>query len=232
MSIKYYLQPNPITPDPNDQKARVQPINTLAFDDIIARCVKRGTTLTETDLRAAVRLFMSETVDAVAEGNNVNLALVNLKPSIAGIFTDVNDSYDSSRHTIKASCSAGIDLAQKMLKTSVEKTTGSVLSPDIVDFNDINTNSNTQASKGNIGVLVGSQLKFNAANPAEGVFFVNLATNAETKATNIAQRTEGKLMFLIPASLAAGSYYIEVRRAYTNANRLRSDAYEQNLTVV
>jgi hypothetical protein len=29
MAIKYYLQPNPITPDPDYQKARVQPIATL-----------------------------------------------------------------------------------------------------------------------------------------------------------------------------------------------------------
>lgn len=231
MSIKYYLQPNPITPDPNDQKARVQPTNTLVFDDIIARCVKRGTTLTETDLRAVARLFMSETIDAVAEGNNVNLALVNIKPSIAGIFSDVNDSYDSSRHTIKASCSAGLDLAQKMLNTGVEKITGSILSPDIVDFTDVKTNSHTQASKGNIGILTGSQLKFNPANAAEGIFFVNVATNAETKVVDVAQRTEGKLMFLIPVTLTAATYYIEVRRAYTNANSIRSDAFEQNLTV-
>lgn len=231
MTIKYYLQPNPITPDPNDQKARVQPNNTLNFDDIIARCVKRGTTLTETDLRAAVRLYLSETGDAVAEGNNVTLPLVNLRPSITGTFNDVNDSFDSSRHTVKASCSAGIDLVQKMQTASVEKITGTVLSPDIVDFTDVKTNNHTQASKGNIGVITGSQLKFNPANAAEGIFFVNVATNAETKVADIAQRTEGKLMFLIPTSLTAGTYYVEVRRAYTNANSIRSDAFEQNLTV-
>jgi hypothetical protein len=232
MSIKYYLQPNPITPDPNDQKARVQPNATLGIDEIVKRIVKRGTTLTETDVRAVLRLSFDEIADAVAEGNNVNLSLVNIKPSVQGVFDSVNDSFDDSRHTVRASVSAGIGLQQKMGTASLEKMGSSIVSPDIVDFNDVRTNSHTQASKGGIGVITGSELKFNPANATEGIFFVNNATNAETKVTEVAQRTEGKLMFMIPSTLVAGSYYVEVRKAYTSSNAIRSDAFEQNLTVV
>jgi len=226
------LQPNPITPDPNDQKARVQPNATLGIDEIVKRIVKRGTTLTETDVRAVLRLSFDEIADAVAEGNNVNLSLVNIKPSVQGVFDSVNDSFDDSRHTVRASVSAGIGLQQKMGTASVEKMGSSIVSPDIVDFNDVRTNSHTQASKGGIGVITGSELKFNPANATEGIFFVNNATNAETKVTEVAQRTEGKLMFMIPSTLVAGSYFVEVRKAYTNANSIRSDAFETNLTVV
>jgi hypothetical protein len=81
-------------------------------------------------------------------------------------------------------------------------------------------------------VIIGSELKFNTANVAEGIFFVNVATNAETKVTEVAQRTEGKLMFMIPSTLVAGTYYVEVRKAYTSSNSIRSDAFETNLTVV
>jgi len=52
MAIKYYLQPNPITPDPTDQKSRVPANATLGFDEIVKRIVKRGTALTETEVRA------------------------------------------------------------------------------------------------------------------------------------------------------------------------------------
>jgi hypothetical protein len=232
MSIRYYLQPNPITPDPNDQKARVQPNSTLGIDDIVKRIVKRGTTLTETDVRAVLRLSFDEIADAVAEGNNVNLPLVNIKPSIQGVFANVNDSYDDSRHTIRASVSAGIGLQQKMGTATVEKIGSSIVSPDIVDFSDVRTNTHTQASKNGIGIITGSELKFNPANAEEGIFFVNNATNAETKVTEVALRTEGKLMFMIPNTLVAGSYYVEVRKAYTSSNAIRSDAFEQNLTVV
>jgi hypothetical protein len=232
MSIKYYLQPNHITPDPNDQTARVQPNNTLGVDEIVKRIVKRGTTLTETDVRAVLGLSFEEIADAVSEGNNVNLPLLNIRPSIQGIFNDVNDSYDASRHTVRASLSAGLLLGEKMKTASVEKMGSSIVSPDIVDFLDVRTSTHSQASKGGIGVIIGSELKFNTANVAEGIFFVNVATNAETKVTEVAQRTEGKLMFMIPSTLVAGTYYVEVRKAYTSSNSIRSDAFETNLTVV
>lgn len=232
MNVKYYLQPNHITPDPNDQTARVATNNVLGIDDLVRRIVKRGTTLTETDIRAVLRLSFEEAADCIAEGNAINLPLVNIRPSIQGVFTDINDSFDASRHTLRASVTAGVLLNEKMKTATVEKMTTSIVSPDIIDFTDVKTNTHTQATKGNIAVITGSELKFNPANAAEGIFFVNIATNAETKVTDIAQRTEGKLMFLIPATLTAGTYYVEVRKAYTNANSIRSDAFETNLTVV
>ena len=119
------------------------------------------------------------------------------------------------------------------MKTStVEKLSSSIVSPNIVDFIDVRTTTHTQASKGGIAIITGSELKFNPANAAEGIFFVTITTNAEFKATEIAQRTESKLMFMIPTTLIAGTYYVEVRKAYTNANSIRSDAFETNLTVV
>lgn len=232
MAIKYYLQPNPITPDPNDQTARVQSTEVLNIDSIVKRILKRGTTVTEPDARAVILLAFEEMIDAIVEGYSVNTDLVNIRPSIQGVFASVNDSFDVSRHTIKASITAGNVLYAKMATATVEKIASSVVSPDIIDFNDVKTNTSTKATKGGIGVITGSELKFDATNVAEGIFFINTATNAETQVTDIAMRTEGKLMFIIPASLAAGTYKVAVRKAYTQAKTIRSDAFETVLTVV
>ena len=43
MSLEYYLQPNPITPDPNDQSARVSTRDNLTEDDLAQELVHRGT---------------------------------------------------------------------------------------------------------------------------------------------------------------------------------------------
>lgn len=232
MAIKYYLQPNPITPDPNDQSARVQATGVLSIADIIKRMLKRGTTITETDATAVILLFMQEMIDAVTEGYSVNTDLVNIRPSIQGVFTNVNDSFDASRHTIRASVTAGNILFTKMLAASVEKVKTSVISPSIVEFIDNRTNTNTQATKGSIGTIIGSELKYDAQNPLEGIFFINNATSTETKVTDIATRTEGKLLFVIPASLVAGTYKLEVRKAYTAVKAIRSDVFTNLLTVV
>ena len=107
----------------------MQPNNTLGVVEIVKRIVKRGTTLTETDIRAVLRLSFEEIAEAVSEGNNVNLILVNNRPSIQGVFSDVNDSYDASRHTVRASLSAGLLLGEKMKTASLEKGAAALLVP-------------------------------------------------------------------------------------------------------
>ncbi len=231
MAITYYLQPNPITPDPNDQMARVQANQVLGVDDIVKRIIKRGTTVNEADARSVLLLAFQEIADAVAEGNNVNTDLVNIRPSIQGVFANVSDSFDTSRHTLRASIACGILLNKVMSEAKVQKTDGNIVSPHIIDFHDVLTNTNTQASKGSIGIIVGSELKYNTANALEGIYFLNSATNTETKVAEVAMRTEGKLMFTIPASLVAGNYYVEVRRAYTKANTIRIGSFDQVLQV-
>ena len=230
MPITYYLQPNPITPDPNDQMARVQANQVLGVDDIVKRVTKRGTTVNEADVRSVLLLAFEEIADAVAEGNSVNTDLVNIRPSIQGVFTNAADSFDPSRHTTRASITSGNFLYKVMSEAKVQKTDNITAAPNIIDFHDVATNSNTQATKGSIGTIVGSDLKYNDANALEGIFFI-AANNTETKVTVVAQRTEGKLMFSIPASLVAGNYFVEVRRAYTAANTIRTGRFEQVLQV-
>ena len=54
MAIKYYLQPNPITSDPNDQSARVLANKILEQEEIIQQMLKRGTMVTEADVKAVL----------------------------------------------------------------------------------------------------------------------------------------------------------------------------------
>lgn len=124
MPIKYYLQSNPITPDPNDQSARVVANQTIDIEGIIPLVLRRGTLVTETDIRAVLTVFFDEVTTQIAGGNTVLLPLVNLRPSIKGVFANITDSFDSSRHTKKATISLGTLLLKKMADAQVEKITG------------------------------------------------------------------------------------------------------------
>lgn len=232
-STQYFLVPNYLTADPNDQYARVSPRNVLSTADIIDRCLKRGTTLTRTDLIAASNLFMEEAGAAVAEGNNVNLPLVNMKPSINGVFTSKSDSFDASRHTKRAAVSMGGGLAKAMQEASVEKIQEPAASPFLLEYSDTNSaTNNSTVTPGGIGTIQGADLKFDLANAAEGIFFVPAVAGADTKVVVISTRTEGRLVFLVPAGLAAGSYRMEVRRAYTAAKTIRTGELSDVLTVL
>ena len=120
MAIKYYLQPNPITPDPNDQSARVMPGKVLGHEEIIKEMLRRGSTLTEADIRAALNIFFKVVIDEVLEGNSVNLPICNIRPGLTGVFDSATDSFDRGRHVIKASLTAGNALYDQMLGAAVE----------------------------------------------------------------------------------------------------------------
>ncbi len=51
MAIKYYLQPNPITPDPNDLSARVVSNQVYDLESITKEMLKRGTPPTRPSIR-------------------------------------------------------------------------------------------------------------------------------------------------------------------------------------
>ncbi|MCX6351211.1 MAG: DUF4469 domain-containing protein [Bacteroidetes bacterium] len=231
--IKYFLQPNPLTTDPEDQRAVVVAANTLNQDDIVQGCVDMGSTVGKADLKAAFELIFTVIANAVANGNNVVTPLVNLKPSIKGNFINAADTFDSSRHTIGATISMGTGMRQRLTTATVEKVTGGVPSPDIIQyFNLAAGENNAQAKIGAGARIIGSQLKFNPANAPDGVYFVPQGAGATIKVTQILSLTEGEIMFIVPAIAPLGQYFLEVRRAYTQANVIRQDRWDAPLAVI
>lgn len=233
MAIKYYLQPNPVTPDPNDQSAKVVSNQVHDVESITKEMLRRGSTITEADVQAVLKVFFEVVSDEVAEGNNVNLPIANIRPSVSGVFIDATDSFDASRHTKRASLSAGLLLTEKMNKASTEKVLVPTPTPVLIQFLDITTqNTNSIITVGGIGQIVGEELKFNPANTLEGIFFVN-ATGTATKVTIIANKTEGKLLFSTPSTLVRGNYTLEVRKGYGSAViAVRSGSLSDVLQVV
>ena len=233
MSIKYYLQPNPITPDPNDQSARVISNQVHDVESITKEMLRRGSTITEADIKAVLKVFFEVVSDEITEGNNVNLPIANFRPGIGGVFSNATDSFDPSRHVKKASVSVGLLLNEKLQFAAVEKTTQPTPGPALVQFTDVNSqNTNSILTPGGIGQLVGEELKFNPDNIVEGIYFV-AADGTSTKVDIMASRTEGKLVFSIPPVLIVGSYTLEVRKGYgTTGATLRSGSLQETLQVI
>jgi hypothetical protein len=230
--IKYFLQPNPVTPDPNDQSARVKLNATLSLEDIVKLATKRGTSLTETDLTGAANLLFEVITDEVANGNSVTLSLVNVRPGIKGVFASATDSFDSGRHIKRATLSEGLLLSSKMKTAKVEKITAEMPSPVLVEYMDINTGTaNSLLTPGGIGNITGEELKYNPENEAEGIWFVPAGGGDAVKVTVVATRTEGRLMFSIPSGLQSGSYTLEVRKGYGTNATLRTGSLNDMLEV-
>jgi hypothetical protein len=94
--------------------------------------------------------------DEVANGNNITLPLVNIRPSIIGVFASAADSFDAARHIKRASLTSRLLLATKMQNAKVEKLTAQLPSPILVEFLDVNSaTANSLLTPGGIGSITG-----------------------------------------------------------------------------
>ncbi|MGL2967334.1 DNA-binding domain-containing protein [Flavobacterium sp. XGLA_31] len=218
MPVKYYLHPNALVQVPESYRAIVEPHQVYGISDIIAQMLQRGTTLSEADILASLHLFFEVVAQQVQEGNHVNLPIVNIKPSILGRFTEATDSFDATRHALKAATSAGILIKKNIKKAAVVKFSKPLTVPILSAFTDVLTQTdNDLLSPGGIGTIVGNHLKFDKNNPSEGLFFVS-AAQEQYAVTVFATLHPRKLLFSIPNHLPQGQYSLVVKKAFGKNN--------------
>ena len=217
--LKYSLRENLLTPAPDDYMAQVTDVRSYTLDEIIDLMMEKGTTLTRADVAATLQVYGEVVSAIIKDGSAVNTPLMNTSMSISGVFDGANDSFDKKRHTVNLNITAGTLLRDAAAKVKCEKTEGASTDPYITEVTDIVTGTvNTTLTKGGVVQLVGSRLKFDAKDTAQGIFFVP-ETGEAVRAAVIAENKPARLMAIIPADLAAGTYYIEVRTKYANATK-------------
>ena len=233
--LKYCLRENLLTPAPDDYMAQAADVRSYTLDEIIDLMMEKGTTLTRADVAATLQVYGEVVSAIIKDGSAVNTPLMNTSMSISGVFDGANDSFDKKRHTVNLNITAGTLLRDAAAKIKCEKTEGTSTDPYITEVTDIVTGTvNTTLTKGGVVQLVGSRLKFDAKDTAQGIFFVP-ETGAPVRAAVIAENKPARLMAIIPADLAAGTYYIEVRTKILEGNKsgktLKTGRFNKALTV-
>ena len=233
--LKYALRENLLTPAPDDYMAQATDVRSYTLDEIIDLMMEKGTTLTRADVAATLQVYGEVVSAIIKDGSAVNTPLMNTSMSISGVFDGANDSFDKKRHTVNLNITAGTLLRDAVIKVKCEKTEGVSTDPYITEVTDIVTGTvNTTLTKGGVVQLVGSRLKFDAKDAAQGIFFVP-ETGEAVRAAVIAENKPARLMAIIPADLAAGNYYIEVRTKILEGNKsgktLKTGRFNKALTV-
>ena len=233
--LKYSLRENLLTPAPDDYMAQAADVRSYTLDEIIDLMMEKGTTLTRADVAATLQVYGEVVSAIIKDGSAVNTPLMNTSMSISGVFDGANDSFDKKRHTVNLNITAGTLLRDAVTKVKCEKTEGVSTDPYITEVTDIVTGTvNTTLTKGGVVQLVGSRLKFDAKDAAQGIFFVP-ETGEAVRAAVIAENKPARLMAIIPAGLKAGTYYIEVRTKILEGNKsgktLKTGRFNKALTV-
>ena len=232
--LKYSLRENLLTPAPDDYMAQAADVRSYTLDEIIDLMMEKGSTLTRADVAATLQVYGEVVSAIIKDGSAVNTPLMNTSMSISGVFDGANDSFDKKRHTVNLNITAGTLLRDAVTKVKCEKTEGTSTDPYITEVTDIVTGTvNTTLTKGGVVQLVGSRLKFDAKDTAQGIFFVP-ETGEAVRAAVIAENKPARLMAIIPADLAAGTYYVEVRTKIIGSSQksktLKTGRFDKPLT--
>ncbi|MDE5797928.1 MAG: DUF4469 domain-containing protein [Treponemataceae bacterium] len=233
--LKYSLRENLLTADPDDCMAQVQDVRSYSQDEIIDLIMRRGTTLTRADVAAVLQVYAEVVGEITADGCAVNTPLFNTGFSVAGVFTSMTDSFDKARHTISLNINAGTSLRAAVKSVKTEKVAGSNTEPYITEAVDVVSGAvNATLTAGGILRLTGSRLKFDASDEAQGVFLVP-ETGDAVRCTVVAENKPARLMVMMPAAIAPGIYYAEVRTKLDSSRqpgkRLKTGRYGKPLTV-
>ena len=103
--------------------------------------------------------------------------------------------------------------------------------PNPLEYTDINTGErNSVLTPGGMGQLVGHRLKFDPADPEQGVFFMAPDGSSSTRVSLVGKNMPGELMLLVPDTLVAGDYLLVVRVAF-GEDDVRMGTLEATLTV-
>ena len=207
--LKYCLRENLLTPAPDDYMAQVTDSQVFTLEDIIDRMVKRGTTVTRTDLVAIMQLYTEECSFIVEEGGTLNTPLINTSMSIAGVFDGAADAFDKKRHTVNLNISAGTALKEAVGKVKTVKTEMASTDPYITSVTDKINGTTDTVKIGSVMEILGSRLKFDAKDTEQGVFAVS-GTNA-VRCASVVENKPARLIVMLDASVPAGDFTLEVR---------------------
>lgn len=163
-------------------------------------------------------------------GFNVTTPVFNCRLTIKGTFNGQNDTFLPGRNSVEISLSPGLRLRDAKTGVEVQKQERSLPTARPLDFTDLNSGDlNTTLTPGGMGQLTGHRLKFDPADPAQGIYFT--ATDGSRSRVSVVGRNDpSELLFLIPTDLTPGDYRLEVCTAMSNGT-VRSGLLEEPLSV-
>ncbi|MGF7109487.1 hypothetical protein J2Z29_002051 [Treponema pedis] len=188
--------------------------------------VRRGTTVTRTDLVAIMQLYTEECSFIVEEGGTLNTPLINTSMSITGVFDGADDSFDKKRHAVSLNISAGTALKTALGKTKAVKTETAGTEPYITAVTDKLTGDSETIKIGSVMEILGSRLKFDDKDTEQGVFAVS--GMSAVRCASVVENKPARLIVLLDATVPAGEFTLEVRTKLTSNGNKKSKSLKKS----
>lgn len=220
MSITYSLHKNHLPAAPEGSyRAIVHFKDTVNTDKLIDRMMEREPGITREVAEAAVKLYLNTIYAYVLDGHRVVTPFGVVGVSIKGNFTRQTDSFDSSRHSIEPTLTPGVELRRVVHdKAQPQQEEATIPQPNPIEYRDLASGEfDSVLTPGRVTEINGYRLKFDEADPTQGIFFI-AADGSASRASLMVKNSPRQLIFEAPAGLTAGDYTVEVRSAMGNGH--------------
>lgn len=231
-NIPYSLSDNKLTADPNDLRAQVRITATVGIEDLAESIVRPGSTVTKAEFLAMWEELGAEVERRVQRGESVVTDLFTVRPTLTGVWANDQDSFDPTRHRGRLRLGTGVRLrrTEPKLRFELERAQDqSAPQPGhLEDFTSETTNDTL--TKGGTVRLKGDNLKYDPTDADQGLFLVS-GTGTATRVTKVLTNKPSELLFIVPPTLGAGTYKVEVRAKPKGSKQLRTATLGTALTV-
>ncbi|WP_372641806.1 DNA-binding domain-containing protein [Ancylomarina sp.] len=230
--MEYYISKNHLNKNEENCIGRTSTIGIINKDDLIREIAKEGTGITSYEVESIFKRLEIVLSDLLKKGYGINTPILNITPSIRGIFKDWDDSFDPKRHLLQFKTSSGVILKKAAKETKLYKSEPTSYTIDIFSFTSHNKNENKDILTPNsIGELKGNKLKFDDTDIKQGIFLI-AEDGSECRIDVYAHNTKAKQLFQIPSILATGKYVLELRSLPLHSSQLKSGRLDTPLFVL
>jgi len=209
MPIRYSVVKNTLIDGRKVCRARVHTVRMVPMEEIVDLVAAGRASVSKSDVLGVVELMGRVVGDLLADGYSVDMPWAAMRPSIRGRFESEEDEFDPNRHQIVVSATAGKRVRQRMRDVRAEKVPRQIPEPIVRRCENPETGESDILISGRCGKLYGHRLKFDPADPEQGVFFV-AANRSETRVERVSLNQPSELIFTVPA-LDPGQYTVFVR---------------------
>lgn len=228
--LKYCLIENQLAKDEKNFVALVRSSKTVSFEEFLNDMVDEGTGLTRPQAIAYFEKMTQLISRYLSKGEFVNTPLFRFRSSIPGKFTSKNDSFDPIRHKIKVTCTAGTRIQSMTSVTDPVKVQVSKTSPEIFYFIDSVTDDvNSTGTSGGTARIVGCQLRFDKADPKQGIFFVSVADPAVEHRASVYSGIKPAEVHATMPVLEPGEYKVVIRTMTPNNKEMVTGTLDANI---
>ena len=213
--LRDWLKPNHITADTSDYTAVPDTLGGVGMEQIIADMQFQGVELQKETIIDIVNRFNRLAAQRVTEGYTVNTGLVNMRPITQGI--DLRKAVSGTQIVIQGVMSDIIAI-HSVTDAFTGKRDGSL-------------------TKGRNAEIRGAFIKIVGDGVGVGVAFTKTDTGTRTllDAHDIVINEPSRVLIMVPASLAAGTYDLSLTTQFTGSNKTlknpRTVIYKTKITI-